>query len=70
MIREIRAFPVLDGARGRPRADQGALVDLLLNVSRIAMALRERVTEFDLNPVRVLPEGRGVVALDALVVRT
>ena len=51
------------------KADQDALVDLLLNVSRIAMDLRERVAEFDLNPVRVLPEGRGVVALDALVVR-
>ena len=35
----------------------------------MAMALRERVSEFDLNPVKVLPEGRGVVALDALVVR-
>jgi acyl-CoA synthetase (NDP forming) len=69
MIREIKAFPLLDGARGRPKADQDALVELLLNVSRIAMDLRERVSEFDLNPVRVMPEGRGVVALDALVVR-
>ena len=70
MIREVKAFPLLDGARGRPKADQGALVDLLLNVSRMAMDLRERVQEFDLNPVRVLPEGRGVIALDALVVRS
>ena len=69
MIREIKAFPVLEGARGRPRTDQPALVELLLNVSHIAMALREHVIEFDLNPVRVLPEGRGVVALDALVIR-
>ncbi|MFN2543992.1 MAG: acetate--CoA ligase family protein [Actinomycetota bacterium] len=69
MIREVKAFPLLDGARGRLKADQGALVDLILNVSRMAMDLRERVAEFDLNPVRVLPEGRGVIALDALVVR-
>jgi acyl-CoA synthetase (NDP forming) len=69
MIREVKAFPLLDGARGRPRADQGALVELLLNVCRLAMDLRERVTELDLNPVRVLPEGRGVVVLDALIVR-
>jgi acyl-CoA synthetase (NDP forming) len=69
MIREVRAFPLLDGARGRPKADQEALVDLLLNISRMAMDLRERVSELDLNPVRVLQEGHGVIALDALVVK-
>ncbi len=69
MIRQIKGFPVLDGARGRPRADVAALEDLILNVSRMAMDLRERVQELDLNPVRVRPEGMGVVALDALVVR-
>jgi acyl-CoA synthetase (NDP forming) len=69
MIREVKAFPLLDGARGRPKADQGALVELILNVCRLAMDLRERVKELDLNPVRVRPEGKGVMALDALVVR-
>jgi acyl-CoA synthetase (NDP forming) len=69
MIRQIRGFPVLDGARGRPRADLEALEELILTVSRMAMDLRERVQELDLNPVRVRPEGLGVVALDALVVR-
>ena len=69
MIREIKGFPVLDGARGRPRADLEALEELILNVSRMAMDLRDRVQELDLNPVRVRPEGMGVVALDALVVR-
>ena len=70
MLHQVKAFPLLDGARGRPKADQEALVDLLLRVSEMAMDLRERVTEFDLNPVRVLREGHGVIALDALVVRT
>ncbi len=69
MIREIKGFPVLDGARGRPKADLEALEELILNVSRMAMDLRDRVQELDLNPVRVRPEGMGVVALDALVVR-
>jgi acyl-CoA synthetase (NDP forming) len=69
MIREVRAFPLLDGARGRAKADVAALAGLIVNVSRLATDLRERVAELDLNPVRVLPDGRGVVALDALVVR-
>ncbi len=69
MIRQVRAFPLLDGARGRPKADVDALTDLILRVSAMAMDLRERVRELDLNPVRVLPEGKGAVALDALLVR-
>ena len=69
MIREVKGFPLLDGARGRPKADVDALADLILNVSRMATELRGRVSEFDLNPVRVKPVGQGVVALDALVVR-
>lgn len=69
MVRGIKAFPLLDGARGRPKADLGALVELLLKVSEMGMALRKRVREFDLNPVRVRPAGEGLVALDALCVR-
>jgi acetate---CoA ligase (ADP-forming) len=70
MVREVKGFPLLDGARGRPKADVDALVDLIMNVSRMAVELRGRIAEFDLNPVRVQPSGQGVVALDALVVRS
>ena len=69
MIREVKGFPLLDGARGRPKADVDALTDLIMNVSRMATELRGHVAEFDLNPVRVRPVGQGLVALDALVVR-
>ncbi|MGH2829984.1 MAG: acetate--CoA ligase family protein [Actinomycetota bacterium] len=68
MIREIRGFPLLDGARGHPKADIDALADLLMAVGRIAIEHPD-ITEFDLNPVRVMPAGQGVIALDALVVR-
>ncbi|MCA1831588.1 MAG: acetate--CoA ligase family protein [Actinomycetota bacterium] len=70
MIREVRGFPLLDGARGRPKADIDALADLLMNVSHMATALGNRLQELDLNPVRVLPAGHGVIALDALLIRS
>jgi acyl-CoA synthetase (NDP forming) len=70
MIREVRGFPLLDGARGRPKADVDALADLLMKVSQMAVEVGDRVGELDLNPVRVRPAGQGLVALDALVVRT
>lgn len=69
MIREVRAAALLDGVRGAPPADAEALVDLLLRISTMACELGEQVREMDLNPVRVLPKGEGVIALDALIIR-
>ena len=69
MVREVRGYPLLEGARGRSAADVDALVDLICNVARMGMDLRERLEELDLNPVRVRARGEGVIALDALLVR-
>ncbi len=68
MLREVRSFPLLDGARGRPRADIGALVDLLMAVSDFVGRHVEDLDEMDLNPVWVGPEGAGCVVLDAVMV--
>ena len=37
MLHEVRGFPLLAGARGRPKADLRALVDVLMNVQRLAV---------------------------------
>ena len=68
MIREIRGFPLLEGARGAQPADVDARARLLSDLSRFAAAHADRIAGIDLNPVRVMPEGEGVVALDALLV--
>ncbi len=60
MIREIKAFPILQGVRGRKPADLQALTDLLLKVSRIAQETPE-IAEMDLNPVLVYEKGLNVV---------
>jgi hypothetical protein len=41
---------------------------MLVRISHFAAAHRDDVETVDLNPVLALPEGEGVVALDALVV--
>jgi len=69
MVREVRGYPLLEGARGRSPSDVDALVDLIGNVARMGMDLRERLAELDLNPVRVRARGEGLIALDALLVR-
>ncbi len=68
MLRELQGYPLLEGARSRKPADTGALIDVIMNVQRLAMDLAGEVRELDVNPLIVRP--RGAVALDALVVRT
>jgi acyl-CoA synthetase (NDP forming) len=68
MIREVHSFALLDGARGRPKADVEALAQLLVQVSDFVGAHIEAIDEIDLNPVWVGEQGRGVCALDAVIV--
>ncbi len=65
MIREIRAFPVLQGYRGQPPSDLEALEGMLLRLSKLAEAFPE-VEELDLNPV--FAYSQGAVAVDARIV--
>jgi acetyltransferase len=61
---------LLRGFRGKPAADIEALAEALVRVSQLAVHLEGRLDELDLNPVMVLPAGRGVRAVDALAVLT
>ena len=63
----LRVWPLLAGFRGRPAGDVPALVAAILACTRYAQANLQRLTELDLNPVIVRPQGRGAVAVDALI---
>ena len=58
MIRALRTFPLLDGFRGAPPADLGALEDVVVRVGALAAAHPE-IAELDLNPVIASPDRRG-----------
>lgn len=66
MIEALRGKALLEGWRGAPACDKGAIVQLLVAVSRL-MHEHAEIGELDINPVRAYAD--GVVALDALVVR-
>ena len=70
MIGEVKGVKLLRGFRGKPAADIEALAEVLVRVSQLAVHLEGRLDELDLNPVMVLPAGRGVRAVDALAVLT
>mgnify|MGYP001290725941 CR=1 FL=1 len=67
MVEEIAGYPVLAGARGKPRADVAALVDAIVRLSALAVDLRDCVGELDINPLFVFEAGKGVKAADALI---
>jgi acetate---CoA ligase (ADP-forming) len=66
MIRKIRGYPLLDGFRGAPKANEASLIDLLHRVSLLASEHAE-LLELDLNPVLALPGDVPSIALDARV---
>jgi hypothetical protein len=68
MAQELKTWPLLDGFRGRPKADVDALVEAVVAFSRMASQLGDRLLAAEINPVFVLPQGRGVRAADGVVV--
>ena len=66
MVTDLQGAPLLQGARGRPKADITALVDTIMKVQRMALDLSDELLELDVNPLLALPD--GVIALDALAV--
>jgi len=60
MITEVKAYPILRGYRGQPPADVDAIVQILLNTSRLVMDHPE-IKELDLNPIMVYEKGAKTV---------
>jgi acetyl coenzyme A synthetase (ADP forming)-like protein len=66
MVRGVRGAKLLEGYRGAPPGDVPKLEEAILRVSQLVGEFPE-IAEMDLNPLKVLPPGRGCVALDARV---
>lgn len=66
MLRSLKAFPILDGARGRVRADLAAVAQAISDISVVAAELGPELDTLEVNPLRV--DGDQVEALDALLV--
>jgi acyl-CoA synthetase (NDP forming) len=64
LVRSVKGFPLLGGYRGAPPGDIAAIEETLLRISQLAGEHPE-VAEMDLNPIRVLPPGRGCLVVDA-----
>jgi acetyl coenzyme A synthetase (ADP forming)-like protein len=67
MLGEIRAHNLLRGVRGERRSDLEAVAETLLRLSQLVVDFEE-IVEFDINPLTVFDEGRGVMGIDMRLV--
>lgn len=68
MLQECGALALLDHTRGGPSSDLSALEDTIFALARLAQEHAGRIGLLEVNPLRVLPEGEGVRALDAVLI--
>ena len=70
MLRELRAFKLLEGVRGAKPRDIHALAATIVQLSWFAHDTAADVMELDINPLVVFEQGAGVKVVDALLVRS
>jgi len=68
MIAETRGAAMLASVRGRPAADVKSVAACLEALADFAQQNADGLDEVDLNPIKALPQGRGCVVVDALIV--
>ena len=66
MIEALQYSRILHGFRGAPKGDLAALANAIVAMSRLALQDGPTVEEAEINPLFVLPEGEGVLAIDGL----
>ena len=67
MIDRLKGADVLKGARGLQKADVDAVAEAIARLSVFAAKNEAVLDSIDINPLLVLPEGEGAVALDGLI---
>tara|TARA_Y100000590_G_scaffold192615_1_gene218923 strand:+ start:246 stop:2300 length:2055 start_codon:yes stop_codon:yes gene_type:complete len=66
-INELKISKLINGFRGGPKGDINALIQTILKIAKFAEKNASRLIEVDINPLIVRTEGKGVIAVDALI---
>jgi acyl-CoA synthetase (NDP forming) len=67
-VKRLKSAPLLEGYRGRPKADIDATVQAILAIQQYAIANSGSLLELDVNPLLIGAQDEGVFAADALIV--
>ena len=66
-LEPLKLFKIIQGWRGKPKGDLGTLVKAVLDFARFAEHHHHKLVQAEINPLAILPEGKGVKILDALI---
>jgi len=69
MLRELKGYKILEGARGQSRRDIAALVRAMTGLSTLFLDYRSLVSDLEVNPLIVREDGKGVAAVDVRMIR-
>ncbi|MGY8638501.1 acetate--CoA ligase family protein [Bradyrhizobium sp. 14AA] len=67
-LRSLRLYPLLDGYRGKPKADINAAINAIAAIADFVRKNASEIEELDINPLIVCAEGKGAFIADALLV--
>lgn len=67
MISSIKTYPLIAGVRGETPSDIQSIIDTLLKISQLVMDF-PLIAEFEINPLMVMPEGEGCLAMDIRII--
>ena len=65
-VRKLKSYKILQGTRGKGAGDIAGYVAMIERVTHLFHQFPS-IRELDINPVRILADGSGVVALDARI---
>ena len=68
MLAKLKGAKLLRGYRGAPPSDLTAVSDVLVKLSQLSIDFSDEIDSIDINPLAVFSAGKGVQALDALIV--
>lgn len=68
MVEELKGYALMQGTRGSKKADIDAFTDALVKIADFVQQHNGDLQEMDINPLVVLEEGQGIMALDGLLV--
>lgn len=66
-LKSLKGYHLIEGFRGRPKGDIEALVKAVQTIASFAEENYDNILEMDVNPLLVLPEGEGIIAVDAFI---
>jgi len=69
MIGEVKLLQTVSGLRGTKKGDLEALAQTISRLSQLAVRADLKISEAEVNPLMVMAEGEGVLAVDALILQ-